>query len=142
VRLGSVGKTFNVTGWKLGWAYGQCTYNTLKQMNILIVNIPVPYRTREPDTPVTAIASKHGLHVCDTTAGGGGRWARDGDPEVGRRGLVLEGIAGNVGTKARPNGLILGVGGHEPHGPRGRVFHDRRLRTTGRQTGPVVRNRY
>ncbi|XP_060856140.1 kynurenine aminotransferase-like isoform X2 [Metopolophium dirhodum] len=62
ITIGSAGKTFSMTGWKLGWAYGPA--NLIK--NLLVVHQTAIYTCATPVQEATARAFEHEISVLDT----------------------------------------------------------------------------
>ncbi|CAI6356092.1 unnamed protein product [Macrosiphum euphorbiae] len=62
ITIGSAGKTFSMTGWKLGWAYGPA--NLIK--NLMVVHQTTIYTCATPVQEATARAFEHEISVLDT----------------------------------------------------------------------------
>ena len=42
ITIGSAGKTFSVTGWKLGWAVGPVRSSKLNNVYVILLTVAVP----------------------------------------------------------------------------------------------------
>lgn len=62
ITIGSAGKTFSMTGWKLGWAYGPA--NLIK--NLVVVHQTAIYTCATPVQEATARGFEHEINALDT----------------------------------------------------------------------------
>ncbi|CAH1733132.1 kynurenine aminotransferase-like isoform X1 [Aphis gossypii] len=62
ITIGSAGKTFSLTGWKLGWAYGPA--NLIK--NLVVVHQTAIYTCATPVQEATARGFEHEISALDT----------------------------------------------------------------------------
>jgi len=62
ITIGSAGKTFSMTGWKLGWAYGPA--NLIK--NLVVVHQTAIYTCATPIQEATARGFEHEISVLGT----------------------------------------------------------------------------
>ena len=109
LTLSSLGKTFSLTGWKVGWAIGPRR----------------PHQSREGSTPISH------LHHPDTGA------ARRGG-RVRRSGLVLRRDEGELPGETRPSGGRAERGGVRGLPHRGHLLHDGGVRGAVRCRRPRV----
>lgn len=144
ITIGSAGKTFSVTGWKTGWAYGPANL----MVNLQMVHQNCVYTCTTPIQVGTGdfflsfkilIELKHRIIILflfpmfegSTFFFSGShcsRFRKRTRPLWSGRLLLLLPSTG-TGSQTRIHGPIPKKHRHEAHHPRGGLFHDRRLVT-------------